>query len=289
GKPGSSVKVAVRRANVDSAMELTLTREVIEIEPVESKVIAGGIVYVRLKTFAETTTRELRRVLDEAVVQSKGRGGVRGVVLDLRNNPGGLLDQAVLVADEFLVSGVVVSTRGRYGALLSEAKAVRAGTRPEWPLVVLVNRYSASASEIVAAALRDLGRAVVVGEPTFGKGSVQTVIELPDASALKLTIARYYTPAGRSIQAAGVTPDVSIADSLLDSDKDAAPSVSEASLERHLPSKRSEGQPPPELDGDWKAAIEAADVRQVQKALFEGDALARQAVALVQARIAVGE
>ena len=155
---------------------------------------------------------------------------MRGVLLDFRNNPGGLLDEAVLVSDEFLATGTIVSTRARGQRLLSEARAHRGGTRPNWPIVVLVNAYTASASEIVAGALRDHGRAVVVGSRTFGKGSVQNIIELPDGSALKLTVARYYTPSGRSIQAHGIEPDLAIVP-----EGDARPRVREESLEGHLP------------------------------------------------------
>jgi carboxyl-terminal processing protease len=144
------------------------------------------------------------------VEETASAGGVRGVLLDLRNNPGGLLDEAVLVSDEFLAQGVIVSTRARGGQLLSQSRASRAGTRPNWPMVVLVNGYSASAAEIVAGALHDHRRAILVGTRTFGKGSVQNIIELPDRSGLKLTVARYFTPTGRSIQAEGIGPDMEV-------------------------------------------------------------------------------
>ena len=149
----------------------------------------------------------------------------------------GLLNEAVRVSDEFLEDGVIVSTRGRGGEVLDEARAHAAGTRPNWPMVVLVDHYSASAAEIVAGALHDHHRAVLVGQTTWGKGSVQNIIELPDGSALKLTIARYYTPSGVSIQARGIEPDVLVED--LDAQAladlhDRTPVISEASLDRHL-------------------------------------------------------
>jgi carboxyl-terminal processing protease len=280
GKEGSSVKLLVRRGDADAALKFELKREVIRLEALEWRLIEKSFVHVKLKTFSETTTTELRDALDAAVTATRKSGGVRGVILDLRNNAGGLLDQSVLVADEFLDGGTIVSTRGRGEALLSESRAVRSGTRPPWPVVVLVNRYSASAAEIVAAALRDHGRAIVVGERTFGKGSVQTIIELPDASALKLTVARYYSPRGRSIQAAGVQPDVVVADAATTVREQGRDSVSESTLDRHLPvSKR--GEPPPPLDADWRRAVET---RAVQTA--GDDAPLAQAVALLVARSA---
>jgi carboxyl-terminal processing protease len=208
GAPGTQIKVILRRPSADAALELSLTREIIEVHAIDARVLSDRSVYVRLKLFQETTASELRRALDEAVERTAGAGGVRGILLDLRDNPGGLLSSAVLVADEFLSEGVIVSTRGRSGQLQREYRAGRAGTRPEWPMVVLINGYSASAAEIVAGALSDHKRAVIVGTRSFGKGSVQNVIELPDHSAIKLTTALYYTPSGRSIQAQGIDPDV---------------------------------------------------------------------------------
>ncbi|MDB4971994.1 MAG: Carboxyl-terminal protease [Myxococcaceae bacterium] len=233
GEPGTEVKVALRRSDEQAAIETTLKREIISVDAVEARVLEDRQVYVRLRVFQETSTRELADVLDQAVESLRNQGGVRGILLDLRDNPGGLLDQAISVADEFLEEGVIVSTRGRDGRELSSASARRSGTRPNWPLVVLVNGYTASAAEIVAGALRDHRRALIVGTRTFGKGSVQNVIELPDASALKLTVARYYTPSGRSIQAEGIEPDVLI-DQLSAPASGPAAGQSEATLEGHL-------------------------------------------------------
>jgi carboxyl-terminal processing protease len=210
GEPGTTARIRIRRESEAHALDFVLTREIIQVQAVEARLLSDRVLYVRIKSFQETTTRELRRALDIAVAETEDRGGLRGILIDMRNNPGGLLDEAVLVSDEFLSSGVIVSTRGRGGSLLSEARASAAGTRPNWPIVVLVNGYTASAAEIVAGALRDHRRAVIVGTRTFGKGSVQNIIELPDASGLKLTIARYYTPSGRSIQAEGIEPDMLI-------------------------------------------------------------------------------
>jgi carboxyl-terminal processing protease len=233
GEPGTEVRVSLRRSDDQPAIEATLKREIIAVDAVEGRVLEDRYVYVRLRVFQETTTSELADVLDQAIDSLRDRGGVRGVLLDMRDNPGGLLDQAISVADEFLEEGVIVSTRGREGKELSSAGARRSGTRPPWPMVVLVNGYTASAAEIVAGALRDHRRALIVGTRTFGKGSVQNVIELPDASALKLTVARYYTPSGHSIQAEGIEPDVVI-EQVSSSANGPSAGLSEATLEGHL-------------------------------------------------------
>lgn len=210
GEPGTEVDVSLRREGQEEAIPLKLVRRPIDIESVSGRLLSDRLLYLRLRAFQDNTPRRLTEVMDAAVDAARPHGGVRGVLLDLRDNPGGLVAAAVAVADAFISEGLLVSTRGRGGQLLRSHRARAAGTRPAWPMVVLVNSYSASASEIVAGALRDHKRAVIVGERTFGKGSVQTIIELPDGSAMKLTTARYYTPSGTSIQAAGIEPDVAI-------------------------------------------------------------------------------
>jgi carboxyl-terminal processing protease len=231
GEPGTTVEVTIRRDGHDKALERTLTRAFIDIDPIEMQLLDDGIVYVRIKAFQDGTARLLSDALDQAVVQRRKKGGVAGLLLDLRDNGGGLLHEAVWVTDELLASGVIVSTRGRGGEKIGEYSARRAGTRPKWPVVVLINENTASASEIVAGALHDHGRAVLVGVRTFGKGSVQNVFELPGGSALKLTTYRYYTPSGRSIQAAGIAPDL-VADQPRE-EGDPEP-IREEELERHL-------------------------------------------------------
>ncbi len=252
GEPGTQVRVRIRRATDGRQLDLTLTREIIQVRSVEARLLPDRIVHVELKAFQESTTRELRRAIDLAVAQAAPLGGLRGVLLDMRNNAGGLLDEAVLVSDEFIEQGVIVSTRGRGGQLLAQSEAEARGTRPNWPMVVLVNGYTASAAEIVAGALRDHRRAVIVGTRTFGKGSVQNVIELPDGSGLKLTIARYYTPSGRSIQAQGIEPDIVVEQLDLESLREGqAPPIEirEETLEGHLPAETTQpddaGPPPP--------------------------------------------
>ena len=211
GEPGTEVRIAVRREGVEEDLEVTVRRGFVDVPPLDARVLPGGVVLVRIHAFQARTGAALAEALDLAERElADSEQELRGVLLDLRGNPGGLVSQAVAVADEFLRSGVIVSTRSRNGEVLREARARRLGTRPDWPLVVLVNAYSASAAEIVAGALHDHERAVLVGTRTFGKGSVQTVFELPDGGAVKLTIARYYTASGQSIQAQGITPDIEV-------------------------------------------------------------------------------
>lgn len=209
GPPGTDVRVAVRRDGRDEGIELTLTRAYVEVTPVEARLLPGRVLHLKLRAFQGNTTTDMRAALDGAIAEV-GSEGLAGLILDLRDNPGGLLREAVLVCDEFLQEGTIVSTRGRGGRVLQSSSAHTRGTRPDWPMVVLVNGYSASAAEIVAGALQDHHRALVVGTRTFGKGSVQNFVELPDEGALKMTIARYYTPLGRSIQATGIVPDVEV-------------------------------------------------------------------------------
>lgn len=246
GAPGTRVSVTLRRRDAPNAIEVTLTRDVIHVDAVEGKLLADGVVYVQLRMFQADTITQLRRVLDEAADRAAAQGGkVNGLLLDLRDNPGGLLSAAVLVADEFLNEGVIVSTRGRGGKLLRENRAQRSGTRPDWPMVVLTNGYSASAAEIVAGALHDHRRAVLVGTRTFGKGSVQNIVDLPDGTAIKLTTALYYTPAGTSIQARGIQPDVLIEQldpAVLREARLSGGELNEAALSGHL---NNENPPPP--------------------------------------------
>jgi len=206
GPPGTKCVVKVSRASWPEPRSLTLVRDVIRVVSVEQRLYDRRYGYVKIKNFQDRTDFYLKKALDS--LRSKAGGQLAGLVLDLRHNPGGLLDQAVKVADRFLVDGVIVTTKGRGNKHVEVERAHAKDTEPSYPLIVLVDGGTASASEIVAGALQDHGRAVVMGTPTFGKGSVQTVIELEDGSGLKLTIARYYTPSGRSIQEKGITPDL---------------------------------------------------------------------------------
>jgi carboxyl-terminal processing protease len=215
GKKGQPVTLTVERPGKpwpDGSTKprtMTLVRELIKIDNVVAKTLEPGYGYVRIKQFSENTDRDLNAALDK-IEKDSPSGRILGLVLDLRNNPGGLLDQAVRVADQFIETGLIVRTEGKDGRVIDEERAHARGTRSGFPMIVLVNGGSASASEIVAGALQDHGRAAIMGTQTFGKGSVQTVIELDDGSALKLTIARYFTPSGRSIQERGITPDMTV-------------------------------------------------------------------------------
>lgn len=206
GPAGKKVLLTIMREGFTAPREFAIIRDHIRIASVESA-LYGGIGHVKVKNFQDRTDASLFKELEKLRAQNGGKE-LRGLVLDLRNNPGGLLDQAVAVSDRFLPGGLpIVSTRGRSATQVTEERAKERDTERPYPVVVLVNTGSASASEIVAGALQDHRRAVVIGTPTFGKGSVQTVIEMEDGSGLKLTIARYYTPSGRSIQEKGILPD----------------------------------------------------------------------------------
>jgi len=234
GEVGTDVNVTIRREGIDKAIERKLTRAFVDVDPIQLQYLENGIVYVQIRSFQENTAELLSEALDQAVMTLHRKGGLEGLLLDLRDNGGGLLREAVLVSDEFLSSGVLLTTRGRGGELIQGFSARRGGTRPKWPMVILINEQTASAAEIVAGALSDHKRAVLVGTRTFGKGSVQNIFELPDGSALKLTIARYYTPSGRSIQAEGISPDI-----LAEQPKeDGIPApIREEELEGHLAAK----------------------------------------------------
>lgn len=206
GPAGKKVMLTIMREGFTAPREFAIMRDHIRIASVEGA-IYNGVAHVKVKNFQERTDASLFKELERLRALNGGRE-LRGLVLDLRNNPGGLLDQAVAISDRFLPGNLaIVSTRGRAGGHVTEEKSKDRDTEKGYPMVVLVNAGSASASEIVAGALQDHQRAVVLGVPTFGKGSVQTVIEMEDGSGLKLTIARYYTPRGRSIQEKGITPD----------------------------------------------------------------------------------
>lgn len=201
GKPGSKITLTVLREGESQSRDFTLVREIIKVASVRSRDLGDNITYIRITSFQENTATDLQAVLDK-------NKKTRGIILDLRDNPGGLLDQAVRIVDMFIESGVIVSTVGRDRTQVEREFAHKRNTYSGFPIVVLVNGGSASASEIVAGALQDHQRALVLGTTTFGKGSVQTLVSLPDGSGMKLTVARYYTPNDRSIQAKGISPDV---------------------------------------------------------------------------------
>ena len=208
GPAGTKVTITIMRDVFEKPREFTVVREVIKVQSIKARTLEKGFGYVRIAQFQERTDQDLHQALSQ--LHKENNGQLTGLILDMRNNPGGLLEQAVKVADFFLEEGLIVYTEGREEGSKMRFSAQKKGDEPKYPMVVLINGGSASASEIVAGALQDNGRAVILGTQSFGKGSVQTVIPLSDESGLRLTTALYYTPSGTSIQAKGITPDITV-------------------------------------------------------------------------------
>lgn len=239
GAPGTRVRLSVRREGVRGLLTFELVREEIHVPALSAKRLEGNVGYIRLKQFQDRSHEELVR----AAAALRKDGPVAGVLLDLRNNPGGLVDEASEIADEFLESGLIYSMRRR-GETLEEAHAKAGGLFAQVPVVILVNEWSASASELLTGALQDHKRALVVGASTFGKGSVQTILSLPGGAGLKLTTARYFTPSGHAIQADGIHPDVLLESSTRIAADAGAPTLRERDLENHLPAEGPQGGAP---------------------------------------------
>ncbi len=238
GPSGTKVKITVIREGLKEPKTFVLTREIIKIKSVRYNVIDGHYGYVRIIQFQETTNSELQKALDD--IHKKTGNNIYGLIIDLRNNPGGLLNQAVDVASHFIKSGMIVYTKGRLPdqqlKFLSDGKRVE----PDYPIVALINGGTASASEIVAGALQDHKRAIIIGTPSFGKGSVQTIIPLDDGSALRLTTALYYTPNGRSIQAEGIQPNITMhEEKVVEEESQNIFGVKEKDLEGHFPAQNN--------------------------------------------------
>lgn len=244
GKVGTDIDIVIRREGVAEPINITITRDIIKIRAVRHR-IEGKAGYVRVTTFNQNTYDGVKKAVKE--IQEEIGEELEGFVLDLRNNPGGLLDQAIKVADAFMDSGEIVSTRGRDEKDTERDNAGSGDIADSLPIVVLINGGSASASEIVAGALQDHKRAILLGTKSFGKGSVQTVIPLPDNAAMRLTTARYYTPSGRSIQAKGIEPDII---------------VEPARIEQFQVSRLREA--------DLKGALDKKDVDKAAKDALEG-------------------
>jgi carboxyl-terminal processing protease len=232
GKPGTDIELTIVREGEDKPLKISITRDIIKVKSVRSRMLEPGFGYMRISQFQSKTADNLVDAIED--LKKENEGSLEGLVLDLRNNPGGVLSGAVAVSDAFLTKGMIVYTEGRI-----EDSRLRFNATPDdvldgAPLVVLVNQGSASASEIVAGALQDHQRALIIGTQTFGKGSVQTILPLSSDSALKLTTARYYTPEGRSIQAEGITPDIELERVTVSSVKRTIKPLKEADLSRHL-------------------------------------------------------
>ena len=237
GPPNSKITLTLKRSGVDTPVILTLTREIIQIEDVKSRLFptaSGNVGYIRLASFDEKADQDIRNAV--TALQKQSGGNIHAYILDMRDNPGGLLDQAVSVADDFLNSGEIVSTHGRHSDDDQVWYAQPGDILNGAPMVVMTNEGSASAAEIVTAALQQNQRALVLGMRTFGKGSVQTIVPIPGNGALRLTTALYYTPSGKSIQDYGVTPDVKVSDTRTPADQFASLRESDLLHSFHNPS-----------------------------------------------------
>ena len=279
GPVNSNIKLMIRRGGADP-FEVTLTRAVIRVQSVRSRV-EGELGYVRITSFTEQTESGLKNAIDRIRQQTGNK--LKGLVLDMRNNPGGLLDQAIAVSDAFLDKGEIVSTRGRRNDEAQRFNAKPGDLLNGLPIVVLINGGSASASEIVAGALQDHRRAILLGTRSFGKGSVQTIIPMGNQGAIRLTTARYYTPSGRSIQAQGIDPDIVVEPARLEKvDQPRARRESDlrGALRNDQQQGQGQGQQPqqPGQGGEQPAAAEGAEDYQLQRAfdLLRGLALYNQ-------------
>ncbi len=274
GPKGTKVKLTVRRKGLEKPISFLITRNVIPIKSVRSFFLPFDIGYIKVSNFQSDTGKELSKALKEV----KNKKELKGLILDLRNNPGGLLSQAVKVADEFLDSGLIVSVKGRDNK--EEKNIAHKSEKPrKYPIIVLVNGGSASASEIVAGALQDNNRALILGSTTFGKGSVQTLFPLSDGSGLRLTTAIYYTPSGKSIQARGIEPDIKVAFIL--------PQKRLKEEKRHVLRERDlEGyikKETLELEKEEKAGVSQDEKSRIQK-LIDNDNQLRRAIQILKSR-----
>lgn len=261
GPPKSSITLTIVREGTAKPMEVTLTREVISLKPVKWEA-KGTVGYIRIAQFSKPTGPDLRKAI-AALQKQIGQNRITGYVLDMRRNPGGLLDQAIEVSDAFLERGEIVSQRGRRKQDIQRYYARSGDLTGGKPVIVLVDEASASASEIVAGALQDQRRAVVVGTRTFGKGSVQTLIPLSPDTALRLTTARYFTPAGRSVQEQGIEPDIEVPQ-LSDPDLDKRMTLRESDLRNHLLNGTTAGERQEEKDSkpDPRFLVKAEELKK---------------------------
>jgi carboxyl-terminal processing protease len=275
GPVNSNIKLMIRRGGGDP-FEVTLTRAVIRVQSVRSRV-EGELGYVRITSFTEQTESGLKNAIDR--IRQQAGNKLKGLVLDMRNNPGGLLDQAIAVSDAFLDKGEIVSTRGRRNDEAQRFNAKPGDLLNGLPIVVLINGGSASASEIVAGALQDHRRAILLGTRSFGKGSVQTIIPMGNQGAIRLTTARYYTPSGRSIQAQGIDPDIVVEPARLEKvDQPRARRESDLRGALRNDQEQGQGQQQPGQGGEQPAAAEGTEDYQLQRAfdLLRGLALYNQ-------------
>jgi carboxyl-terminal processing protease len=273
GPKGTKVNLTIIRDEAEKALEFSITRDVIPLKSVRYHLLTPDIGYIRISNFQSKTDKDLSSALESLEKNRK----LRGLILDLRNNPGGLLSQAIKVSDTFLDEGVIVSTRGRNTLQDIEATAHKNKKSISYPIIILVNSGSASAAEIVAGALQDNKRALILGTRTFGKGSVQTILPLSDGSGLRLTTARYYTPSGKSIQSSGITPDIEL--SFIPPEK-----KEDKEKPRFLREEDLEGHMPVENGGDEQTTEKSKETKKDRRVrdLLENDNQVRRALQLLQ-------
>jgi carboxyl-terminal processing protease len=254
GKPNTSIKLTIVREGEPKPLIINITREIIRVKSVKKRMLESGYGYVRITNFQSRTTTDLLKAISD--LQKEAR--LKGMILDLRNNPGGVLNGAVGVSDAFIDDGLIVYTEGRIDDSSHRFLATPGDSLNGAPLVVLINGGSASASEIVAGALQDHKRAIILGTKSFGKGSVQTIQELRNGSAVKLTTARYFTPHGRSIQATGIEPDIKLSTVKLSAaDEKARASYSEADLDGSLSNPNGDKNGEEDKEDDSEALAES--------------------------------
>lgn len=275
GKPKTKITLTIIREGVNKPLELTLTRDIIKVKSVKQKTLEKGYGYLRISNFQVDTGSDLKSAFKEILKENDNK--LDGLVLDLRNNPGGLLDASVSVSDMFLDGGEVVSIKGRDEASEKRFTASNGDQTNNVPIIVLVNGGSASASEIVAGALQDHKRAIIMGTTTFGKGSVQNVIGIDKEHALKLTTARYYTPSGRSIQAEGIIPDIEVEMAKLTTLRTGDEYFKEADLDRHLDNGEAKASTTEQLKASFKTKTD-----EEEKPLSETDYQLYQALTLLK-------
>lgn len=269
GKPGEAIELTIVREGENKPLKIKIVRAIIKVKSVKQRFLEPGYAYIRISSFQAKTSDGVKKALTKLKKETKGK--LKGIVLDLRNNPGGVLSGAVGVSDIFLTKGKIVYTEGRVADAVMRYDASPEDLSEGAPMVVLVNQGSASASEIVAGALQDHKRALIVGNKTFGKGSVQTVLPLDEKTAVKLTTARYFTPSGRSIQAQGIEPDINIEPLELASNDDAKKSdkfeaLSEADLTGHLSNPNGKTPDEKKHEGKGKNSPESKnDLKNLDK------------------------
>ncbi len=286
GRRGTKITIQIARDGFERPQPYTIVRDIVKIVSVDGRLLEPDYGYVRVRAFQERTARDLAEELD--ALRDENGSQLTGLVLDLRNNPGGLLDQAVDVADLWLREGIVVYTKGRVESQRHEFRARAEDVEPDYPLVVLVNSGSASASEIVAGALQDHDRALILGTTTFGKGSVQTIIPLEDKGGLRLTTALYYTPGDRSIQEVGIQPDVTVENAPTPTQEEAQRRrVREKDLEGHFTQEEADPESEVQAEGAPDAASSDMQLARAVEVLkswtyFERLSASRQRAARVQ-------